>query len=103
MEGEDEKSEDNRSFSKASIPKRIAIVVAGALGGALGGGLGAFGGLGGSLGKNPGLLFPPSELLSESLDSLLLSSRSSMCRPLSSKCILTNKPICKYLNQFPSR
>ena len=31
MEGEDEKSEDNRSFSKASIPKRIAIVVAGAL------------------------------------------------------------------------
>ena len=31
MEGEDEKSEDNRSFSKASIPKRIAIVIAGAL------------------------------------------------------------------------
>ena len=31
MEGENEKSEDNRSFSKASIPKRIAIVVAGAL------------------------------------------------------------------------
>ena len=31
MEGEDERSEDNRSFSKASIPKRIAIVVAGAL------------------------------------------------------------------------
>ena len=31
MEGEDEKSEDNRSFSKASITKRIAIVVAGAL------------------------------------------------------------------------
>lgn len=30
MEGEDEKSEDVRSFSKASIPKRIAIVVAGA-------------------------------------------------------------------------
>ena len=30
MEGEDERSEDNRSFSKASIPKRIAIVVAGA-------------------------------------------------------------------------
>lgn len=30
MEGEDEKSEDSRSFSKASIPKRIAIVVAGA-------------------------------------------------------------------------
>lgn len=31
MEGEDEKSEDNRSFSKASVPRRIAIVVAGAL------------------------------------------------------------------------
>ena len=31
MEGEDEKSDDNRSFSKASIPKRIAIVIAGAL------------------------------------------------------------------------
>ena len=30
MEGEDEKSEDERSFSKASIPKRIAICVAGA-------------------------------------------------------------------------
>ena len=30
MEGEDERSEDSRSFSKASIPKRIAIVVAGA-------------------------------------------------------------------------
>lgn len=30
MEGEEERSEDNRSFSKASIPKRIAIVVAGA-------------------------------------------------------------------------
>ena len=30
MEGEDEASEDDRSFSKASIPKRIAIVVAGA-------------------------------------------------------------------------
>lgn len=30
MEGEDERSEDERSFSKASIPKRIAIVVAGA-------------------------------------------------------------------------
>lgn len=30
MEGEDEKSEDERSFSKASIPKRIAIVIAGA-------------------------------------------------------------------------
>lgn len=31
MEGEDERSEDNRSFSKASIPKRIAIVIAGAV------------------------------------------------------------------------
>ncbi len=30
MEGEDEASEDERSFSKASIPKRIAIVIAGA-------------------------------------------------------------------------
>lgn len=30
MEGEDERSENERSFSKASIPKRIAIVVAGA-------------------------------------------------------------------------
>lgn len=30
MEGEDERSEDSRSFSKASIPKRIAIVIAGA-------------------------------------------------------------------------
>ena len=30
MEGEDERSEDTRSFSKASIPKRMAIVVAGA-------------------------------------------------------------------------
>lgn len=30
MEGEDELSEDKRSFSKASIPKRIAIVLAGA-------------------------------------------------------------------------
>lgn len=30
MEGEDELSEDDRSFSKASIPKRIAIVLAGA-------------------------------------------------------------------------
>ena len=29
MEGEDESSEDDRSFSKASIPKRIAIVAAG--------------------------------------------------------------------------
>lgn len=31
MEGEDERSEDSRSFSKASIPKRIAIVAAGAI------------------------------------------------------------------------
>ena len=30
MEGEEERSEDDRSFSKASIPKRIAIVIAGA-------------------------------------------------------------------------
>lgn len=30
MEGEDERSEDARSFSKASIPKRIAICMAGA-------------------------------------------------------------------------
>ena len=30
MEGEDEASDDERSFSKASIPKRIAIVIAGA-------------------------------------------------------------------------
>ena len=30
MEGEDEKSEDSRSFSNASIPKRIAICLAGA-------------------------------------------------------------------------
>lgn len=31
MEGEDERSEDERSFSKASIPKRMAIVLAGPL------------------------------------------------------------------------
>lgn len=31
MEGEDEQSEDDRSFSKASIPKRIAICSAGAI------------------------------------------------------------------------
>ena len=31
MEGEEERSEDARSFSQASIPKRIAIVIAGAL------------------------------------------------------------------------
>ena len=31
MEGEDEASEDDRSFSKASIPKRIAICAAGAI------------------------------------------------------------------------
>ncbi len=31
MEGEDERSEDERSFSKASIPKRIAICAAGAI------------------------------------------------------------------------
>ncbi len=31
MEGEDEQSDDDRSFSKASIPKRTAIVLAGAL------------------------------------------------------------------------
>lgn len=30
MEGEDERSEDKRSFSNASIPKRIAICLAGA-------------------------------------------------------------------------
>lgn len=30
MEGEDERSEDKKSFSQASIPKRIAIVIAGA-------------------------------------------------------------------------
>ena len=30
MEGEEERSENEGSFSKASIPKRIAIVVAGA-------------------------------------------------------------------------
>ena len=30
MEGEEERSEDKNSFSKASIPKRMAIVVAGA-------------------------------------------------------------------------
>ncbi len=30
MEGEEQRSEDSRSFSKASIPKRIAIVIAGA-------------------------------------------------------------------------
>ena len=30
MEGEEEKSENEGSFSKASIPKRIAIVIAGA-------------------------------------------------------------------------
>ena len=30
MEGEEERSEDSRSFSKASIPKRIAICMAGA-------------------------------------------------------------------------
>lgn len=30
MEGEDEVSDDERSFSKASIPRRIAIVLAGA-------------------------------------------------------------------------
>lgn len=30
MEGEDERSEDVQSFSRASIPKRIAIVIAGA-------------------------------------------------------------------------
>ncbi len=30
MEGEEQRSEDKRSFSQASIPKRIAIVVAGA-------------------------------------------------------------------------
>ncbi len=31
LEGEDELSEDEKSFSKASIPKRIAIVLAGAM------------------------------------------------------------------------
>ena len=31
MEGEDEASDDVRSFSKASIPKRIAICAAGAI------------------------------------------------------------------------
>lgn len=31
LEGEEEKSEDERSFSKASIPKRIVIVAAGAI------------------------------------------------------------------------
>ena len=31
MEGEDEESESANSFSKASIPKRIAIVAAGAI------------------------------------------------------------------------
>ena len=31
MEGEDERSEEERSFSKASIPKRIAICAAGAI------------------------------------------------------------------------
>ena len=31
MEGEEERSEDQKSFSKASIPKRMAIVVAGAM------------------------------------------------------------------------
>ena len=31
MEGEEERSEDDRSFSKASIPKRIAICAAGAI------------------------------------------------------------------------
>lgn len=31
MEGEEERSEDKNSFSKASIPKRIAIVAAGAI------------------------------------------------------------------------
>ena len=30
MEGEEQRSEDSKSFSKASIPKRIAIVIAGA-------------------------------------------------------------------------
>ena len=30
MEGEEERSENEGSFSKASIPKRIAIVAAGA-------------------------------------------------------------------------
>lgn len=31
MEGEEERSEEEGSFSKASIPKRIAIVAAGAI------------------------------------------------------------------------
>ena len=31
MEGEDEQSEDEKSFTKASIPKRLAIVAAGAI------------------------------------------------------------------------
>lgn len=31
MEGEDSASEDERSFTKASIPKRIAICAAGAI------------------------------------------------------------------------
>lgn len=31
MEGEDERSDDERSFSKASLPRRIAIVIAGPL------------------------------------------------------------------------
>lgn len=31
MEGEEEASDDDRSFSKASIPRRIAIVIAGAM------------------------------------------------------------------------
>lgn len=31
MEGEDERSEDKRAFSNASIPKRIAICLAGAI------------------------------------------------------------------------
>ena len=31
MEGEEERSEESGSFSKASIPKRIAIVAAGAI------------------------------------------------------------------------
>ena len=31
MEGEEERSEDQKSFSKASISKRMAIVVAGAM------------------------------------------------------------------------
>ena len=31
LEGEEQRSDDERSFSKASIPKRIAIVLAGGL------------------------------------------------------------------------